>query len=143
MDMETLEARFRIAGAEKYGKPNWPSMNRADALASIRVDTSRRAKWKALLCLIASAVVIGLILFGAWPARAQGVDTVCFSSVHGFHCTTRVVPAPVPEAAQDRADREEREARFDTVCKPHAVEDSEGIMRMRYARPGCERGITQ
>jgi hypothetical protein len=48
----------------------------------------------------------------------------------------------VQEAA-DEAAKQERIKKWETFCKPTRTYDSEGVIRLVYARKGCEFGRSE
>lgn len=95
---------------------------------------------------LGSMLVIGLVTCGKVHAR-DGVraETHCTSSrFYGRSCSTTVTPVYRQElTAEDVAAREARIAKWDAYCQPRRVQDSEGIVRLVYAKAGCEFGVAE
>jgi|GEM_PF-1113480 len=106
---------------------------------------------KPLFALTFSAAVLM-----SWSAvaetRVETTSTSCKSSAYGPRtCTTTTTSSNGSEptnqkpinAAEDRLNREEKEARikkWEAFCKPTGFVDDMGITRLRYAHAGCDLG---
>ena len=102
------------------------------------------------------ALAISAAVLTSWSAVAETtVSTTsrnCRSSAYGpSSCTTTTTTSNGSEpanqkqisAAEDRVNREEKEARirkWEEFCKPTGFIDDMGITRLRYAHPGCDLG---
>jgi hypothetical protein len=49
-------------------------------------------------------------------------------------------PPPRQLTAEERAEIDARDARWEDYCKPQIVQGHDGIDRYQYSRPGCEFG---
>jgi hypothetical protein len=49
-------------------------------------------------------------------------------------------PPPRQLTAQEQAEIDARDARWEDYCKPQIVQGHDGIDRYQYSRPGCEFG---
>ena len=47
------------------------------------------------------------------------------------------------QEAADEAAKQERIKKWETFCKPARTYDSEGVIRLVYARKGCEFGRSE
>jgi hypothetical protein len=81
------------------------------------------------------------------PASAWDVIRTCnYSRFYGDTCKTSVIADPVRDTAQEAADeaaKQERIKKWETFCKPARTYDSEGVIRLVYARKGCEFGRSE
>ena len=81
------------------------------------------------------------------PASAWDVIRTCnYSRFYGDTCKTSVIADPVRDTAQEAADeaaKQERIKKWETFCKPTRTYDSEGVIRLVYARKGCEFGRSE
>jgi hypothetical protein len=81
------------------------------------------------------------------PASAWDVIRTCtYSRFYGDTCKTSVIADPVRDPAQEAADeaaKQERIKKWETFCKPTRTYDSEGVIRLVYARKGCEFGRSE
>jgi hypothetical protein len=53
----------------------------------------------------------------------------------------RVVPQPV--TADERAQSEQRDHKWEQRCRPVIAQDRYGVARYQYSAPGCEFGVIQ
>ena len=81
------------------------------------------------------------------PASAWDVIRTCnYSRFYGDTCKTSVIADPVRDTAREAADeaaKQERIKKWETFCKPTRTYDSEGVVRLVYARKGCEFGRSE
>lgn len=83
------------------------------------------------------------------PVNADGIDvTSCVGSFGSFSCVERWGPAGdplvrLPPALQQDAESAERERKWAARCHPVVKQDQYGVVRYRYAAPGCEFGRFQ
>jgi hypothetical protein len=81
------------------------------------------------------------------PASAWDVIRTCnYSRFYGDTCKTSVIADPVRDTVQEAADeaaKQERIKKWETFCKPTRTYDSEGVVRLVYARKGCEFGRSE
>ena len=81
------------------------------------------------------------------PASAWDVNTTCtYSRFYGNTCKTSVIadqPRDYAQEATDEAAKQERIKKWETFCKPTRTYDSEGVIRLVYARKGCEFGRSE
>jgi hypothetical protein len=80
-------------------------------------------------------------------ARAWDVNTTCtYSRFYGNTCKTSVIADQQRDYAQEAADeatKQERIKKWEAFCKPTRTYDSEGVVRLAYARKGCEFGRSE
>ena len=65
---------------------------------------------------------------------------------YGNTCKTSVIadqPRDYAQEAADEAAKQERIRKWETFCKPTRTYDSEGVIRLVYARKGCEFGRSE
>jgi len=81
------------------------------------------------------------------PASAWDVIRTCnYSRFYGDTCKTSVIadqPRDYAQEAADEAAKQERIKKWETFCKPTRTYDSEGVVRLVYARKGCEFGRSE
>src|ERR1700733_1670893 len=81
------------------------------------------------------------------PAQAWDVNTTCtYSQFYGRTCRTSVIADQQRDYAQEAADeaaKQERIKKWEAVCKRDRPYDSEGVVRLVYARKGCEFGRSE
>jgi hypothetical protein len=81
------------------------------------------------------------------PAQAWDVNTTCtYSKFYGRTCRTSVIadqPRDYAQEAADEAAKQERIKKWEAFCKPARTYDSEGVIRLVYARKGCEFGRSE
>lgn len=121
-------------------------------LASVSNASPTRARWERFMWrVIPIAVFMASV---SVVASAQTITKNCYRYTHGITCTTRVLPnmsadprvIRIPQleySAEDRAARDEREAKWVEFCAPRIVTGADGIGRYVYAKPGCENGRTE
>src|SRR5436305_15052372 len=89
-------------------------------------------------------VALAVLVLMAETAQAWDVTETCtFSRFYGRTCKTTVtpdVPRNFAQEAADEAAKQERIRKWEAFCKPARTYDSEGVIRLVYARPGCEFG---
>jgi len=80
-------------------------------------------------------------------AQAWDVNTTCtYSRFYGSNCRTSVIadqPRDFVKEAEDEAAKQERIKKWEEFCKPTRTYDSEGVVRLVYARKGCEFGRSE
>jgi hypothetical protein len=80
-------------------------------------------------------------------ASAWDVNTTCtYSTFYGRTCRTSVIadqPRDIAQEAADEAAKQERIKKWETFCKPARTYDNEGVIRLVYARKGCEFGRSE
>jgi len=76
----------------------------------------------------------------------QTVERCTYSKFYGRVCTTSYLDDPVRNATQDQEDEKARRAsieKWEAFCKPKRTYDDEGVVRLLYARKGCEFGRSE
>ena len=76
----------------------------------------------------------------------QVVERCTYSKFHGRVCTTSYLDDPVRSEAQDQEDARARRTsieKWEAFCKPQRTYDNEGVVRLVYARKGCEFGRSE
>ena len=95
---------------------------------------------KTFLAIAALALMSG-------SAQAWDVNTTCtYSQFYGRTCRTSVTadqPRNYAQEAEDEAAKQERIRKWEAFCKPARSYDSEGVVRLVYARKGCEFGRSE
>ncbi|WP_375413683.1 hypothetical protein [uncultured Bradyrhizobium sp.] len=80
-------------------------------------------------------------------AQAWDINTTCtYSRFYGSTCKTQVLadpPRDYAREAEDEAAKQERIRKWEEFCKPARTYDSEGVIRLVYARKGCEFGRSE
>jgi hypothetical protein len=95
---------------------------------------------KTLFAIAALALMSG-------SAQAWDVNTTCtYSQFYGRTCRTSVTadqPRNYAQEAEDEAAKRDRIKKWEAFCKPARTYDSEGVIRLVYARKGCEFGRSE
>jgi hypothetical protein len=76
----------------------------------------------------------------------QIVERCTHSKFNGKVGTTSDLDDPVRNTAQDQEDERARRAsieKWEAFCKPTRTYDQEGVVRLQYARRGCEFGRSE
>ena len=76
----------------------------------------------------------------------QIVERCTDSKFYGRVCTTSYLDDPPRNAAQEQEDERVRRAsieKWEAFCKPTRTYDKEGVVRLVYARKGCEFGRSE
>jgi hypothetical protein len=80
-------------------------------------------------------------------ANAWDINTTCtWSKFYGRTCKTSVIadqPRDLAQEAADEAAKQQRIRKWESFCKPARTYDGEGVIRLVYARPGCEFGRSE
>jgi hypothetical protein len=80
-------------------------------------------------------------------ASAWDINTTCtYSKFYGRTCKTSVIadqPRDLAQEAADEAAKQQRIKKWESFCKPARTWDSEGVIRLVYARAGCEFGRSE
>jgi hypothetical protein len=80
-------------------------------------------------------------------AHAWDVNTTCtHSRFYGSTCKTSVIadqPRDYAQEAADEAAKQERIKKWEEFCKPTRTYDREGVVRLVYAKKGCEFGRSE
>jgi hypothetical protein len=80
-------------------------------------------------------------------ANAWDINTTCtYSRFYGKTCKTSVIadqPRDLAQEAADEAAKQQRIKKWESFCRPARTYDSEGVIRLVYARPGCEFGRSE
>jgi hypothetical protein len=87
-----------------------------------------------------------LALLSSSAQAWQTVERCTYSKFNGRVCTTSYLDDPVRNAAQDQEDERARRAsieKWEAYCKPRRTYDDEGVVRLQYARKGCEFGRSE
>jgi hypothetical protein len=81
------------------------------------------------------------------PANAWDINTTCtYSRFYGSTCKTSVIadqPRDLAQEAADEAAKQQRIKKWESFCRPTRTYDSEGVIRLVYARAGCEFGRSE
>jgi hypothetical protein len=81
------------------------------------------------------------------PAQAWDAVTTCtYSQFYGRTCRTSVLadqPRDFALEAADEAAKQERIKKWEAFCKPARTYDNEGVIRLVYAKKGCEFGRSE
>jgi hypothetical protein len=92
-------------------------------------------------------LVIAALALMSGSAQAWDVNTTCtYSQFYGRTCRTSVTadqPRNYAQEAEDEAAKQERIRKWEAFCKPARSYDSEGVVRLVYARKGCEFGRSE
>ena len=92
-------------------------------------------------------VAFAVLVLMAETAQAWDVQETCtYSRFYGRTCKTTVtpdVPRDLAQEAADEAAKQERIKKWETFCKPTRTYDNEGVVRLVYARKGCEFGRSE
>ena len=76
----------------------------------------------------------------------QIVERCTYSKFYGRVCTTSYLDDPVRNPTQDQEDEKAKRAgieKWEAFCKPKRTYDDEGVVRLIYARKGCEFGRSE
>ena len=80
-------------------------------------------------------------------AHAWDLNTTCtHSRFYGSTCRTSVIADQQRDYAQEAADeaaKQERIKKWEEFCKPTRTYDREGVVRLVYAKKGCEFGRSE
>ena len=80
-------------------------------------------------------------------AHAWDINTTCtYSRFYGSTCRTSVIadqPRDYAQEAADEAAKQERIKKWEEFCKPTRTYDREGVIRLVYAKKGCEFGRSE
>jgi hypothetical protein len=80
-------------------------------------------------------------------AHAWDINTTCtHSKFYGSTCRTSVIadqPRDYAQEAADEAAKQERIKKWEEFCKPTRTYDREGVVRLVYAKKGCEFGRSE
>lgn len=90
--------------------------------------------------------IVTLALLSTSAQAWQVVERCTHSQFFGKMCTTSYLDDPPRNAAQDQEDEKARRAsieKWETFCKPTRTYDREGVVRLVYARKGCEFGRSE
>jgi hypothetical protein len=74
------------------------------------------------------------------------VETCTFSKFFGRTCRTTYLEPQQRSLAQEQEDERERRAsieKWEAYCKPTRNYDKQGVVRLSYARAGCEFGRSE
>ena len=93
------------------------------------------------------AILIAMFVLATGSAEAWEITTHCtYSRFFGKTCRTvgrdDAGRDPTQEAADLRAIQEE-DRKWAAFCKPARTHDDLGVVRLVYARPGCEFGRSE
>ena len=69
-----------------------------------------------------------------------------YSQFFGSLCTTTYLDDPPRDLAQEKEDEKARRAsieKWEAFCKPQRTYDKEGVVRLVYAKKGCEFGRSE
>jgi hypothetical protein len=90
--------------------------------------------------------IVTLALLSTSAQAWQVVERCTYSKFFGRVCTTSYLDDPPRNAAQELEDEKARRAsieKWEAFCKPQRTYDSEGVVRLVYARKGCEFGRSE
>ena len=76
----------------------------------------------------------------------QVVERCTFSKFYGRVCTTSYLDDPPRNSAQEQEDERAKRAsieKWEAFCKPARTYDREGVVRLAYAKKGCEFGRSE
>ena len=76
----------------------------------------------------------------------QVVERCTFSKFYGRVCTTSYLDDPPRNSAQEQEDERAKRAsieKWEAFCKPARTYDREGVVRLVYAKKGCEFGRSE
>ena len=112
-------------------------------------DCARTLRASRPATLTGTALALALITT-ATPIQAQDVRVGgCVGTWGAVNCVTRwapggdpyIRPVPQPRDATERARAEAADHRWLDRCHPHISQDSYGVVRYHYTKPGCEFGV--
>jgi hypothetical protein len=90
---------------------------------------------------------IAILALVSTSAQAwQIVERCTFSKFYGSVCTTSFLDDPPRSLAQEQEDERARRAsieKWEAYCKPTRTYDNEGVVRLVYAKKGCEFGRSE
>jgi hypothetical protein len=94
------------------------------------------------------AIVIAMLaLVASSSAEAWEIRTNCtYSRFFGTSCRAVGIDDQERDYAQEAADyraKQERDKKWEAFCQPTRTYDNLGVVRLVYARPGCEFGRTE
>ena len=90
--------------------------------------------------------IAALTLLSTSAQAWQVVERCTESQYYGRKCTTSYLDDPTRNEAQEREDERARRAsieKWEAYCKPRRTYDDEGVVRLVYARKGCEFGRSE
>jgi hypothetical protein len=94
-------------------------------------------------------ILFAIVAFTLLSTSAQAwqvVERCTHSQFFGKMCTTSYIDDQPRNAAQDQEDEKARRAsieKWEAFCKPTRTYDKEGVVRLVYARKGCEFGRSE
>jgi hypothetical protein len=90
---------------------------------------------------------IAVLVLMSGSAQAWEATTTCtYSKFFGRTCRTSVTadqPRDLVQEAADEAAKQERIKKWEAFCKPARTYDNEGVIRLVYAKKGCEFGRSE
>jgi hypothetical protein len=90
---------------------------------------------------------IAILALVSTSAQAwQMVERCTFSRFYGRVCTTTYLESQPRNVAQEQEDEKARRAsieKWEAFCKPTRTYDKEGVVRLVYAKKGCEFGRSE
>ncbi len=90
---------------------------------------------------------IAILALVSTSAQAWHIVERCtFSKFYGRVCTTSYMDDPPRNLAQEQEDEKAKRAsieKWEAFCKPKRTYDNEGVVRLVYARKGCEFGRSE
>jgi ribonuclease HI len=90
--------------------------------------------------------IAALTLLSTSAQAWQVVERCTDSKYYGKVCTTSYLDDPVRNTTQEQEDEKARRAsieKWEAFCKPKRTYDDEGVVRLVYARKGCEFGRSE
>ena len=94
--------------------------------------------------IIYAIVTLALLSTSAQAYRI--VERCTYSQFFGSMCTTQFLNDPPRNIAQELEDEKARRAsieKWEAFCKPTRTYDKEGVVRLVYAKKGCEFGRSE
>jgi len=94
-------------------------------------------------------ILYAIAILAVLPTSAQAwqvVERCTHSKFFGKLCTTSYLDDSPRNPAQEQEDEKARRAsieKWEAFCKPKRTYDNEGVVRLVYARKGCEFGRSE
>jgi hypothetical protein len=93
------------------------------------------------------AIMIAMLALTSSSAEAWEIRTTCTDSrLFGRSCRTVGIDDQERDYTKEAADyqaNQERDKKWEAFCKPARTYDDLGVVRLVYARPGCEFGRSE
>ena len=119
------------------------TLQRAKVILVVR--PAARLAAAAVLSVTALTVIVS-------AAHADGIAYGgCLGGGGAFNCVVRwgeagdpyIRTVPQPVTADERAQSEQRDHKWEQRCRPIIAQDRYGVPRYQYSAPGCEFGVIQ